>query len=810
MKVSLSWLKQYVDFDSSAPELADMLNSAGIEVSGIEERAILGDKVVVGNVVGLRPHPNADRLRLARVDSGTDEHEVVCGAPNLEVGQKIAFAFSGAVLTDSRNPDEKFTLTPAKIRGVRSEGMVCSQRELGLGDEHDGILVLNPDAKVGTRVEEILGDYVLRLEPTPNRSDCFSIVGVAREIAAQIGNPLKFPELDYPTGESVVDELARVEISSVMCNRFLGAVIQGVKIGRSPDWLRARLESLGENSINNVVDITNYVMLELGQPLHAFDYDRIKNHHIIVRQATDKERITTLDDEERTMRASDLLITDPKGAVAIAGVMGGLDSAISDGTVNLLIEAANFNGPNIRRTAHFQKMGTDASLRFGKGLHPELPYFGIRRAIRLILKVAGGTAAQGLVDVYPSPQAPRSATLPRKRIKYVLGFDIPCEEVNRTFSRLGFIHSYKDEQWNVEVPYWRTDIAIAEDLCEELARIRGYDSLPSHPLASPLPGIIDHPPREVKQRLIEGCVKVGLREVINYIATSEELNALSASGELGDCVRLRNPVSANHATLRNSLRPALIKVLAHNLWVERGPIKIFEVGTIYGNKDSEIVQQAALAGLISGPAQPNHWSSTSRAADFYDLKGSLENILNGIGIEFDIRANLDDKFFNPQASGTIVVKGKDVIIGRCGEVNTQILTETGIRKLKVKHQAVFMFELNVDKIVACLSEADMKKTYIPIVRQPTITRDINLVVDSGLRAADLLAEIPLKGWVKSVDVMDIYHGDDVPDGKRIVSLRIVYQSVEGALTVKQAESAENKLMGRLRQKLDVERRFSAN
>ena len=516
MKIPLSWLKDYVDLVVPSEELAARLTMAGTEVAAVEVTGAW-DNVVVGQVRRVSPHPDADRLRLVVVDHGDGEAEVVCGAPNVAEGQKIAFASVGAELIDPHT-GKPAKLKRSKIRGVVSGGMVCSELELGLGHGHEGILVLDADAPVGTRLADLLGDTVLDLELTPNRPDCLSVLGVAREVAALTGAEVREPPVTYKAAGPAVDSLAKVVIQDPdLCPRYTASVIRGVKIGPSPGWLVARLKKVGERPINNVVDVTNYVMFEMGQPLHSFDYDKVKDHTVVVRRAKAAESLVTLDGELRDLDSEMLVIADPARSIGLAGVMGGANTEIEESTTSVFLESANFHNTNNRRTAHTLELTSQATLRFEKGLRPELAEVALRRATRLILEVAGGVAAEGIIDEWPGKKdLLKSVYLPAVKIRRVLGLDPGADRVASILSALGFGVRAEGDGWDVSVPYWRPDITIAEDLCEELARVMGYDSVPVEGLAGQVPLWQPRPELELRERVQDLLAGAGMQEIISY------------------------------------------------------------------------------------------------------------------------------------------------------------------------------------------------------------------------------------------------------------------------------------------------------
>ena len=438
MKVSLKWLRDYVDIKLTIGELAERLNMAGLEVKGILTTGGTWDNVVIGEVTALNPHPNADRLKLATVNLGTEQVTTVCGAQNIGLGQRVTFAHIGARLIDPHT-GEAIVLKPAKIRCVASEGMVCSEKELGISESHEGILVLPPEAPIGIPLGAYLGDVVLDLDITPNRPDCLSIIGIAREIAALTGEPLRLPEIHYEETEESIDSFASVDIVDPdLCPRYCASLIIGIKIAPSPSWLQQRLNSCGMRPINNVVDVTNYVMLEYGQPLHAFDYHKLKGRQIIVRRAGNGETITTLDGSKRTLNPDILVIADKEEAVAVAGIMGGLDSEVTDRTDTILLESANFNQATIRRGCSHLQFQSEASLRFDKGLNSGLPLLPLKRATQLLLELAGGRAAKGIIDVYPGKPKPKPILLTVREVKRLSGLKVNIEESLKVLKALGF------------------------------------------------------------------------------------------------------------------------------------------------------------------------------------------------------------------------------------------------------------------------------------------------------------------------------------------------------------------------------------
>ena len=570
MKLLLSWLREYVDVDLPVPELARRLIDATAEVESWETIGADWDpeRIRVAQVVAVEPHPNADRLRLATVETGAGRQQVVCGAPNVAVGQKVAFATEGALLVDGHT-GEKAKLKLRPIRGVESAGMVLSEKELGLSDSHEGILVLPDDAVIGRPLVEQLGDVLFDISTWANRADLLGVLGLAREVSALVSRPLREPATSYSEGGPAIDSLASIVIQDPdLCPRFTASVIQGVTIGPSPAWMQERLLRHGMRPINNVVDITNYVMIETGQPLHAFDYDLVRGKTLIARRATPGEKLVTLDGVEREFDGQMVLVCDGEGAVSVAGVMGGGNSEVSERTTNVLLEVATWVPGNIRRTSMYLKLRSEASLRFEKGLGPEMAEFAHRRALHLFEQLTGGTISKGIIDVYPGKQPPRTIILPAARIEQVLGFAIATDDVRRIFTDLGFLcHHLPPDRYSVQPPYWRPDVLIADDLIEDLARIHGYDKLPATKLRGSLPEPEPRPVEDLRERVRDLAVGLGFQEIITYSLTEKQkLERVVAPEDVRRRAPLSvvNPVAARHTYLRTSLRAGLLETYAAN------------------------------------------------------------------------------------------------------------------------------------------------------------------------------------------------------------------------------------------------------
>jgi len=805
MKVPVSWLKEYVDLDMSLEDIAHRLTMGGNEVDSIEQTGWL-DNVVVGHVEDVRPHPDADRLRLVTVNNGSDTAEVVCGAPNVAAGQKIAYASIGAVLHDAYadEPGTMKKLKRSKIRGVVSEGMVCSVRELGIGEDHDGILILDDSAQVGTPIGEIIGESVLDIELTPNRPDCLGVVGVARDVAAITGNPLTEPDLSYEATGPDVNSLASVEISDPdLCPRYTATVIQGVKIGPSPKWLQEKLLAIGERPINNLVDITNFVMFELGQPLHAFDYDKVVDHKIIVRRAGNGEVLTTLDGQDRKLDEEMLLIADPERGIGLAGVMGGENSEISDATTNVLLESATFQGVNNRRTARTLELASQATLRFEKGLRTGLSEVGLRRATKLIAEIAGGEVAKGIIDEYPGKGSEQEfVRLDKAHIERVLGVQFEESQIEKTLSILGFKLNSDGSGWDVEIPYWRNDISIPEDLVEEFARIVGYDNIPTTTLGGRPPQWQPQPAMELRQKVVDILSEAGLQEMISYASTTESGESrVRLPEDTPNHIRLRNPISAEYAVMRRTLREAVLETVARNSRTWRGPIAMFEAGRVFLDFGEGLPEERQMvAGAFAGPRSELHWDDSGDSADFYDAKGTVEVVLEHLGVDA-VFEPVEDATFTPGRTAVVKIpKANHLEIGIVGEVLPDVFNA-----FEPEVPLAAMFEINLAALLEALKVTGRGK-FDDFVRLPASHRDLSLILDSSASAAKIVEISKRNRLVTSATVFDVFEGKGVPEGKKAVAIRLIYQSPNKTLTADQVAKVEAQILKQLGNELGAELR----
>ena len=787
MKVPLSWLKEYVDIDISNEELARKMTMAGLEVADIKIIGGSWDKVYVGQVLTVNPHPNADRLKLATVDLGDRQWTVVCGAPNLMVGDKVAFATTGARLIDGHTSKVE-ELKPATIRGITSEGMICSEKELGISDNHEGILVLPQEYEIGKRLSDYLGDAIFDIDVTPNRADCLSVMGIAHEIAALTDKPFKMPDLFYQESDKPAESMISIEIQAPdLCPRYCATVIENIKLMPSPQWMQDRLLACGLRPISNIVDVTNYVMLEFGQPLHSFDYSQIRGQKIIVRRAVEGETMYTLDGQERKFTSDTLLIADAERPVAVAGIMGGLATEVRDYTKAILLESANFNQAVIHRSALALKLGSEASSRFEKGLNPELTYYAAKRATQLMAQLSGGTVAKGIVDCYPDKAEKRPVSIAERDVKRLLGLDISLTEIEKRLRSLGL----ECEKNNTDIiyafnPWWRTDINCTADLVEEVARVTGYDYIPMTMLSSTLPTGEGSRLFAFRQQLRDIMVALGFQEIITYPLTSlEVLKKLSAQGEMiGTApLGLENPMSQEMEYLRPSIRMGVLSVMARNQRNRESHIRLFEISKAFIPQVGDLPREnEMLCGLIDSVVPDIYWQAKAEPADFYFAKGVVQSLLARWGIDAEYLP-CKDISLNPAQSAEIVFNKTK--FGVIGEVHPKVLANFDIE------EKAFMLELEVDKLFAM---AGKQSIYKAVPRYPSVTRDIALLVDAEVTYDKIMGIIKKFSMISEAKLFDLYEGEQIPKGKKSMAFRITYQAADRTLKDEEVDDIQQQIL----------------
>ena len=844
MLIPLSWLKEYVDVNLPTTELSDRLTLAGLEVAAIEKVGDWWDPetIFVGEVLAVHPHPDADRLVLVDIDYGGDETQrVVTGAPNLYQHKgtnkadgtlpifKAAFARSGAVLMDAYSekvPRPKKKLKPSKIRGIPSAGMVCSELELGLSEEHEGIIVLPDDAPVGMPLRDYLGDEVIEIELTPDVARCLNMIGVAREVAALTDAELHLPADEIETcgsdaGGDTVSDYFNIRIDEPeLCNRYTGMLIKGVKIGPSPKWMQERLTRAGQRPINNIVDITNYVMLEWGQPLHAFDYDVLLKRAqsvgdakptIIVRREEDDAKFTTLDDVERQMDSSMLMIADTAGSVAIGGVMGGQESEVSDETVNILLEAATFEGINNRRTAQALRLPSEASYRFARGIPATLNPIGARRAAEFMRLYAGGTIVPGMVDAYPVEQKPAVVYATASDIKRILGMEIDLEMATAALRKLDFevkqvdsvsesatadatfaLHIDPGEALlECTAPWHRLDIRYPADLIEEVARIIGYEAIEMTLIEDVLPPQRRNRMLETEEKLCDILVGIGLQETINHPLTTIEnhvalLAGVSSATATADSrpavddaegfVSLSNPVSPEKQHMRRSVLVSALENLDRNMRF-RARLATFELGRIYlpeeGNGELPL-EERRFSIALTGPRQAESFYAGEGAEgdelDFFDLKGVIETAIQALGFdasELAFEARPDTGTFGPRCAE---VKLGDVTLGLMGEVHPAVRNAFGLPNARV-----CLADLRIEPLV----KPDWSiEPMTPISNYPPVVEDLAFEVTENVTIQQTRDAIKQAGGdlLVEVDLFDVYRGEPLAEHHKSLAFRLTYQS----------------------------------
>ena len=788
MKAPLSWLQEYVPLHLPPHELAHRLTMAGLEtlyVSG--PSAGWGDKVTIGRVVEIEAHPNADRLRLVTLDLGNEALQVVCGAPNVAIDQRIAFARVGSKLKDSKT-GELFTLTAATIRGVVSEGMVCSERELGLGEDHNGILELPADAPMGQPLASYLQDDVLDIDITANRGDCLSILGVAREIAAITGVKVSEPSLEYAEDGPEISGLISVAVEDPdLCSRYTASVVQGVTIKPSPVWMQRHLVQAGLRPINNVVDVTNYVMLEYGQPLHAFDLTQVRQATVVVRPAKPGEHMQTLDGEDQELQPPMLLITDPERAIGLAGIMGGANSEMTDATTDVLLESATFNAINTRRTATALRLRTEASLRFDKGLNPDLAIRALRRATSLIVETAGGKAAHGISDTFPGAASTTPIPLTHERIRRVLGTDFSQEHVEKVLSSLGFectaeAGSAGEATLMVTPPYWRMDVSMEEDLIEEVARITGYDVVPDEPLAMAVADGAPQSLRDLREHIKDLLVAAGLQETMSYSLVSAASLERSQTSSLGlpEPMRVANPMSREQEYLRTTLRGNVLRALSAGLRQTSGTASIFEAGRVYLPRPNDLPEEREMVfAVMAGPREESLWQGDEDYLDFHDAKGLVTAAFNRLGVELTVE-RAEDPLLHPGRSARLLANGSPV--GVIGELHPLAREQHDIDT-----PVAACFELDLGALLPAVTLRE--RTYSPFSRYPAADRDLAVIVDEAVpaeRVHQILQSHPL---VISAVLFDLYAGAPLPEGKKSLAYRLALQSSDSTLSTEQVNDA---------------------
>ncbi|MCF8096967.1 MAG: phenylalanine--tRNA ligase subunit beta [Desulfarculaceae bacterium] len=781
MLVPLNWLREMVDCDLAASDLADTLTNSGLEVDGVIERHSGLDQVITAKLVEVAPHPNADRLRLATVDCGGGRREtVVCGAPNLEVGMVTPLAQLGAKLGEDGQE-----VTKVKIRGVQSCGMLSSERDLGLSDDHGGLMVLGPGLEPGRKLAEVLEleTQVLEISITPNRGDALSILGVARDVAALVGAELKLPPCEPSEQQPGIEGQAQIEVlDAKACPRYTGRLVKGVKIGPSPLWMRDRLMACGIRPISNVVDVTNYILLELGQPLHAFNFSEVGGAKIVVRMASEGEKFVTLDGQERTLTANDLMICDAEKAVGLAGVMGGLNSEVTDDTTEVLIESAFFDPLTIRRTSKRLGLSTEASYRFERGIDLEGCARANSRAALLMDQLAGGKVAAGTIDVYPVPyQAPRIPLSISRTARY-LGLPLTKEMVVGQLERLGLTVSDgpDDDSIVAEPPALRTDLERPVDLTEEVARMVGYNNIPARLPQAGIGAPARPWPQRVRALARDAMAAQGLDEAINYSfehPKAADRLALGAEDYRRRTVKLINPLSEEQSELRTSLLPGLLASAARNLAHRVMDVGLFEIGRVFVAQEGQPLPEESfrLGVVLSGLMAPASWWAGERPVSLSHVKGVAQYLAEALdltGMAFETGGEAPP--YLDQAEWCQVTMNGEVL-GELGRLDNRVARGFDLDR------PVYVLDMHFDRLADLVPR---EKVYSHLPRYPELVRDVALVVAEALPAGEMLAQARAFSdpWLQSVEIFDVYRGKPLDKGQKSLGLRFTYRAEDRTLT----------------------------
>lgn len=800
MKISLNWVKEYIDLgDLPAAEIIHTLNMLGLEVEDSVDQNELYKGFVVGHVKEKQKHPNADKLSLCIVDSGKEYLSIVCGAPNVAAGQKIVFAPIGTEI-----PKGKFKITKAKIRGIESFGMICSDDELELSDDHAGIKVLDNDIKTGLPITEALGlnDIILDIGITPNRTDALSHIGIARDLSAYYGKKLCLPEINISVNKSASFEKTSVKILDTLnCPRYSAKIVRGLTVKDSPDWLKNKITGAGLRPINNIVDATNFVMYECGQPLHAFDIDLLQGKSIVV-QPAEKKSFTTLDGKTRALNSSILMICDAEKEVAIAGLMGGENSEIKSVTKNILIESAYFNPSSIRKTAKSLGLSTEASYRFERGTDPNQTVFAAERAAKIIAEIAGGTIEDVILDIYPAEIESKIVTLRFERIKRILGYEIPKSKVSDILNALGFEIVSGDEDFiKIKIPTFRPDVEREIDLIEEVARVHGFDNIPAvHKISISLGDRGDEGHLIDELRNISSSL--GLYEMINNPMQSETLASLSGAG-----IQILNPLSLDMAYLRTSLLPGALTTVAMNINRGEKNLSLFEIGNVFKKLHSDAIksfddfsEETNLLVVLTGNETEKTWNNTGKSYDYFSLKGMVENIASKISLDnvlndsyYIIGNTIYDYYFEKN--------WKNRSFGQGGKISASVLKQFDIQ------QDVFCFNINADVIQAIKTES---KYYKEPAKYPKMMRDFAFIFDNIITYDEVKEFIKVNSTdiLRKVELFDIFESENLGSNKKSLAFALEYQSDSRTLTEEEVEKDFNGLIKSITKKFNAKLRGS--
>lgn len=800
MQVSIKWLKDYIDFTETPEQLADKLTMAGIPVENVVDPGEGLEKVVTGRIEKLEPHQNSDHLQICTMNVGLAENIIiVTGAQNVAEGQVVPVAMVGAHLPNGMK------ISKGKLRGVASNGMLCSAQELKLDleklpeEQKTGIFILPSDTPVGIPAKDVLGlnDVVLEFELTANRADCFSVFGLVREIAAITGNKPHFPEIKVNEDDNTkLNDIFSVEIADPdLCSRFSTRMLKNVKIGPSPEWMQQRLEGAGIRSINNVVDVTNFVMIELGHPMHAYDYDKITGKKLIARRAIEGEELHTLDDTSRKAKGEMLVIADSEKAAGLAGIMGGFETEITD-TTTVVLESADFYGPCIRRTARACGLSSEASGRFERGVDSETTIKALDRAAQLLQEMGACTVCEGIVDVYPNPKQANYVTFTPEQINNHLGTNIAKDVMLNIITSVGFdVTKDENDEITVKVPSWRNDVTCMADISEEIARLHGFDKI-----KSTLPnGVSMQGTQSAKQTFIDkvkaSLSSQGLYETISFALTNEEtFNKLNIPQDspLRKAVPIMNPLSDEYPLVRTTLLSSIFDNLARNLARKNDDVALFEVGSVFFPKALPVTELpdevVKIAGAITGRRNAQGWNQTNDMVDFYDAKGIIEELFANLRVtRYTVEAGTH--YAMHPGKTALFKKGRDVI-ATVGEVHPAVLSAYGITK------PVYIFELDATTVMKYMAK-DLKYKALP--KYPATSRDLAMLVDVDVNAADIEKAMTKAAGqnLTQITLFDVYTGKQVEEGKKSLAFSLTFQSNDKTLTDAEIDPAIEKIVAKL-------------
>ncbi|HRM59082.1 MAG TPA: phenylalanine--tRNA ligase subunit beta, partial [Megamonas funiformis] len=801
MQVSIKWLKDYIDFTETPEQLADKLTMAGIPVENVVDPGEGLEKVVTGRIEKLEPHQNSDHLQICTMNVGLAENIIiVTGAQNVAEGQVVPVAMVGAHLPNGMK------ISKGKLRGVASNGMLCSAQELKLDleklpeEQKTGIFILPSDTPVGIPAKDVLGlnDVVLEFELTANRADCFSVFGLVREIAAITGNKPHFPEIKVNEDDNTkLNDIFSVEIADPdLCSRFSTRMLKNVKIGPSPEWMQQRLEGAGIRSINNVVDVTNFVMIELGHPMHAYDYDKITGKKLIARRAIEGEELHTLDDTSRKAKGEMLVIADSEKAAGLAGIMGGFETEITDTTTTVVLESADFYGPCIRRTARACGLSSEASGRFERGVDSETTIKALDRAAQLLQEMGACTVCEGIVDVYPNPKQANYVTFTPEQINNHLGTNIAKDVMLNIITSVGFdVTKDENDEITVKVPSWRNDVTCMADISEEIARLHGFDKI-----KSTLPnGVSMQGTQSAKQTFIDkvkaSLSSQGLYETISFALTNEEtFNKLNIPQDspLRKAVPIMNPLSDEYPLVRTTLLSSIFDNLARNLARKNDDVALFEVGSVFFPKALPVTELpdevVKIAGAITGRRNAQGWNQANDMVDFYDAKGIIEELLANLRVT-RYTVETGTHYAMHPGKTALFKKGRDVI-ATVGEVHPAVLSAYGITK------PVYIFELDATTVMKYMAK-DLKYKALP--KYPATSRDLAMLVDVDVNAADIEKAMTKAAGqnLTQITLFDVYTGKQVEEGKKSLAFSLTFQSNDKTLTDAEIDPAIEKIVAKL-------------